>query len=193
MAEAQQNALQAQFILHELQANIQVYGSNNALMCSNPANVGLALQYINRSLECAPDVPDFLNTKALLLAEGMGQKEEAIKLLEKAHAINPRDITIESNLNGLKSSGCFIATAAFGSPLVSEINTLRVWRKEVLLPTLMGRLFVRSYNRLSPPIADAISKNHFAKTTVRFILRKLVAHLSKKHPAERIWEYRSKI
>ena len=42
-SEAEQYKLQAEFILHELQANIQVYGSNSVLQGATPANVDLAI------------------------------------------------------------------------------------------------------------------------------------------------------
>ena len=87
--EAEQYHLQAQFILNELQANKKVYGSNSALTGATPANVDLALQYVDRSLELFPDSPVYLNLKALLLWEGKGAKEQAAALLEKAATLNP--------------------------------------------------------------------------------------------------------
>lgn len=94
-AEAEQYHLKAMFILHELQANKKVYGSNSALTGASPANVDLALQYINRSLEYFPENAIYLNLKALLLWEGKGDKIEAASLLERAAALKPTDIDIQ--------------------------------------------------------------------------------------------------
>ena len=71
--EAEQYHLKALFILHELQANKQVYGSNSALTGAKPANVSLALQYIDRSLDLFPENGVYLNLKAILLWEGKRQ------------------------------------------------------------------------------------------------------------------------
>ena len=181
LEEAEQYLVKAQFIFHELQANVQVYGSNSAFTGANPANIDLALQYIDRSLEYFPENAVYLNMKALLLWEGKGEKENAIPLLEKAAELNPRDIDIQNNLAALKSpsSSCFIATAAFGSPLYPEVNDLRVWRDNSLLKTPSGRLFVSTYYRVSPPIAKLVTKHEilrnlvrkFIKLILRFIVR----------------------
>ncbi len=75
--EADHYHLEAQFILNGLQANNEVFGSNSASTGAIPANVGLALQYIDRSLELFPNDPVYLNVKALLLWEGKGNKRGA--------------------------------------------------------------------------------------------------------------------
>ena len=98
--EASQYHLKAQFILNEVHANIKVYGSNAA--SPNQPNVNLALQYINRSLEIEPENVAYLNLKALLLWEGMGEKQKAIELLEKALVLKPNDIDVQNNLNSVR-------------------------------------------------------------------------------------------
>lgn len=180
--EAEQYKLQAEFILHALQANIQVYGSNSAFTGCNPADVDLALKYINRSLELFPDSPAYLNLKALFLMEGKGQKEQGIALLERAHQLNPRDITIEDNLNKAKqSSGCFIATAAYGSEEMWQVRALQAWRDEALLTGVAGRRFVAAYYRLSPPIAKWIERHEVLRGLVRLILFPVTRPLSKRY------------
>ncbi|WP_157412684.1 CFI-box-CTERM domain-containing protein [Acidovorax sp. Root217] len=182
-AEADQYQLQAQFILNELQANKKVYGSNSALTGATPANIDLALQYINRSLELFPDSPVYLNLKALLLWEGKGSKEQAAALLEKAATLAPRDINIQNNLKVLKSSPCFIATAAFGTPLSLEINILRAWRDERLINSAWGKRFVAIYYFTSPPIANFIATRPILKRATRLLLAPFIKLLSKKYPA----------
>lgn len=182
LGEAEQYHLQAQFILNELQANKKVYGSNSALTGATPANVDLALQYIDRSLELFPDSPVYLNLKALLLWEGKGAKEQAAALLEKAAARNPRDINIQNNLKALKSSTCFIATAAFGTPFALEVNILRAWRDQRLNASSWGRRLVAFYYHLSPPVADFIATRPVLKRAMRALLAPLVKNLARKYP-----------
>lgn len=177
LAEAEEYHLKATFVLHELQANKQVYGSNSALSGATPANLDLGLQYINRSLEHFPDTPVYLNLKALLLWEGKGDKAGATFLLERAAALNPRDIDIQNNLNALKSSQCVVATAAFGSPLASDVQALRRWRDEILLNSAGGRLFVSGYYLFSPPLARAVARYRPVRTLMRSFLRILIRFL----------------
>jgi hypothetical protein len=66
--------------------------------------------------------------------------------------------------------GCFIATAAYGSPTAEQINVLREFRDVVLLKSTLGTLFVALYYRLSPPVADFIAGNEVVRTLVRELL-----------------------
>ncbi|MGB6873096.1 MAG: CFI-box-CTERM domain-containing protein [Dehalococcoidia bacterium] len=62
---------------------------------------------------------------------------------------------------------CFIATAAYGTDTVQEIDILREFRDEVLLPDRLGAEFVSLYYKTSPPIANFISQHEVLRTAVR--------------------------
>ena len=79
-----------------------------------------------------------------------------------------------SGTGGGGSSGCFIATAAFGSPLAPQVDTLRTFRDRVLLTNPPGRLFVALYYRTSPPLADFIAGHDLLRAGVRTLLRPLI-------------------
>jgi uncharacterized repeat protein (TIGR02543 family) len=68
------------------------------------------------------------------------------------------------------SGGCFIATAAYGTPTAEQIDVLREFRDTVLLESTAGSLFVALYYQLSPPVADFISESIFLRTLVRELL-----------------------
>jgi len=68
------------------------------------------------------------------------------------------------------SGGCFIATAAYGTPTAEQIDVLREFRDVVLLESTAGSQFVALYYQFSPPVADFISGSNFLRTLVRELL-----------------------
>jgi hypothetical protein len=74
--------------------------------------------------------------------------------------------------------GCFIATAAYGTPMAEEINVLRKWRDENLMKSAPGRLFVNIYYMTSPPIASLISKSDKIRSLTRKLLTPIVNHFN---------------
>ena len=77
--------------------------------------------------------------------------------------------------------GCFIATAAFGTPFAEEINVLRNWRDDYLLKNRLGTIFVHSYYRLSPPIAENIRQSDSRRSLTRKLLTPFIKILSGKY------------
>jgi hypothetical protein len=63
--------------------------------------------------------------------------------------------------------GCFIATAAYGTPMAEEIQVLRDFRDEYLLANPVGKALVEMYYRVSPPVADFITEHPSLKPIVR--------------------------
>ena len=77
-----------------------------------------------------------------------------------------------------KASSCFIATAAMGGYLNPEVNELRLFRDQSLLSgpwKFIGTPLVSCYYKISPPIADVISKNSLCRVLVRTLLIKPIA------------------
>ena len=66
--------------------------------------------------------------------------------------------------------GCFIATAAYGSPLDPYVKILRKFRDKHLLTNKIGRKFVRIYYSYSPAIAGYIAKHDALKVITRLSL-----------------------
>jgi len=71
-------------------------------------------------------------------------------------------------------SECFLATAAYGSPLEPEVESLRRFRHQVLDPDKTGHIMVRTYYVVSPPIARGITRSNTLRSMVRTLIGPLV-------------------
>jgi hypothetical protein len=82
-------------------------------------------------------------------------------------------------------STCFIATAAFGSPMAREVGVLREFRDAVLLPHAAGRAAVAAYYQIGPAFARVIARSETLKAVVRTGLAPMIwlASLSRGHAA----------
>lgn len=65
---------------------------------------------------------------------------------------------------------CFIATAAYGTPMADDIDALRAVRDTYLLDNAVGAAFVDTYYTVSPAIADVVASNPVLAAVVRIAL-----------------------
>ena len=85
------------------------------------------------------------------------------------------DYSITANFGRPGFFQCFIATAAYGTPMAEEIGILREFRDEYLLTNPVGKALVEFYYRVSPPIAEFITEHPSLKPIVRAGLLPAVA------------------
>ncbi len=62
---------------------------------------------------------------------------------------------------------CFIATAAYGSPMANQVELLRHVRDSVLKSSVLGELAVETYYTFSPPVAGFIGQSDLLRATAR--------------------------
>jgi hypothetical protein len=89
---------------------------------------------------------------------------------DKSITANFQEITKEG-----KKGKCFIATAAFGSPLHPQVRILRNFRDRYLMPSRLGQRMVDFYYRHSPKIASLIAKHKALRLAARFSLLPFIA------------------
>ncbi|MBT5607204.1 MAG: hypothetical protein HOJ57_14790 [Lentisphaerae bacterium] len=69
-----------------------------------------------------------------------------------------------------QSSGCFVATAVYGTPSAPKVLLLRTFRDCVLLRRHLGRKLVRTYYAVSPRLAQTIASSAVLRALTRFLL-----------------------
>ncbi len=92
--------------------------------------------------------------------------------------VSPAVGAVEDGGDAASSSGssgfCFIATAAYGTPLARQVRILSRFRDVYLLPNALGKKFVELYYRYSPPVAEYIASRPYLKAIVRISLLPLI-------------------
>lgn len=106
--------------------------------------------------------------------------EKAIKLYKNFSSIAPSGaLSTGSTGQSQQKSGCFIATAVYGNGEEYHVQVLRNFRDRRLQKSFLGRVFIRIYYLLSPPIADLISNNPPLKSFFTRIIDYIVRRISK--------------
>jgi hypothetical protein len=102
------------------------------------------------------------------------QIEAALRQVRKVEMLAGSEKTRTAPGERKRGHVCFIATAAYGSPLAAEVQVLRRFRDEVLERSALGRALTRAYYLLSPPLAALIAQSSAARAVVRWLLRPVV-------------------
>ena len=75
---------------------------------------------------------------------------------------------------GNNESGCFIATAAYGSIMEPHVQVLRDFRDRFLSTNAIGKGFLHLYYTYSPPVADFIRQHDGLRFIIRWTLMPFV-------------------
>lgn len=78
-----------------------------------------------------------------------------------------------------QKSGCFIATAAYGSQLADQVILLKKFRDDYLKNTPIGTRFISCYYKFSPHLAKIIRNHDSAKIITKVLLYPLVKVIGK--------------
>lgn len=121
VAKAEQLNTQAELRLIKIQAHLKVYGDRDQWLTRDRAydtqieqEARNGIEFIEAALNLFPNNPKYLNTYALLLVDGLGQKKVGLEVLERAVQFAPDDIQLKQNIRSLQtllqkpSQGCLI-------------------------------------------------------------------------------------
>ncbi len=91
------------------------------------------------------------------------------------HQSTPTQATTEE-----KKSGCYVATAVYGSYDCPEVWTLRRFRDYCLASTFLGRMFIILYYAISPTLVEWFGETKWFKKMWKSTLDKMVEKLEQK-------------
>jgi|GEM_PF-1347454 len=122
-----------------------------------------------------PFIVDWDNNSIRDAVIGSNDGEVFLATGADASASSGVSTTPSTSSSGEGGGGCFIATAAYDSPLAPQVQRLREVRDRYLLPNPVGRAFVGLYYRVSPPLANFIRGSEALRTGVRVTLVPVLA------------------
>ena len=147
----------------------------------------IVCRYCGRDLGMAPsggslDV-DLTTETEIRNHIAMGRKIQAIRLYRqhtsydlKASKAAIDRLSVEMGIP--PATGCYIATACYGSAEHPDVAALRFYRDKHMLPMPLGRLFVSAYYATSPYLVFWFGRNPRVTAAVRrFILEPIVRRI----------------
>ncbi len=101
----------------------------------------------------------------------------AVRAIDACNARGPISIAevTTTSIEFTTVSPCFVATAAYGSPLASEVGALRRFRDRHLMTNAVGQALVAAYYETSPELAAWIAEDEGRRARAREILTPIVA------------------
>ena len=130
-------------------------------------------ELITRCIESAMNLLDeyVCSSPYLIGVSKKKAKEKIQKYAEKIKSYNAFYPVPEA------SSGCYVATAVYGSYDCPQVWTLRRFRDNMLATKWYGRAFIHIYYAISPTLVKCFGETKWFKRIWRKILNKLVSYL----------------
>lgn len=146
-----------------------LYALGNSLIDffpNDPNAYTLAVQAWKESIK----IHSVLINKLKYKKENRATMNKAIALVQK----------YEPTYEPPKVSGCYVATAVYGSYDCAEVWTLRRFRDDTLASTWYGRAFIKTYYAISPTLVKWFGNTQWFKKMWKPTLDKMVRNLNNK-------------
>ncbi len=142
------------------------------IVSQGPKAVGPAIEIFRAGKVGALAVHQAIVMMALFEFAVAGNKEAVDFMRELAEGRVPGADETDAKLarmclKRVRTSDCFIATAACGTACAPDVVRLREFRDKVLKATWAGRTLMHAYERVSPALAERIRRSSTARVAVR--------------------------
>ncbi|MFC1587309.1 DUF2341 domain-containing protein [Planctomycetota bacterium] len=121
-------------------------------------------------------VPEMPGTYHFLLRVDDGADRSVPALMEVIIEEKPGTARPAGSGGSGGGSGCFIATATYGSAMAPAVIVFRDYRDRFLVDNRAGNFLVQKYYQYSPPLASFIAKHSWAKCLSNVILLPLLVY-----------------
>ena len=101
----------------------------------------------------------------------------AVRAYDECRNVGPlvvTSFTTPARVGG-QVDACFVATAAYGTPLANEVSHLRQFRDGVLRRSVLGELFVETYYTVGPAFSTVVDHSDPLRHAARDSLSPLIA------------------
>ena len=120
---------------------------------------------------------------ARLLKLCKSEPDRAYKYAQRILEIDPYNSEairiVNANMQkSQSSSGCYVATAVYGSYDCPQVWTLRRYRDDTLAGTWYGRAFIHTYYAISPTLVKWFGETQWFKNLWKPMLDKMVTRLN---------------
>lgn len=125
----------------------------------------------------------YLESKNCYIIGRRFSRKDKTELIDQIMTYHQKIKDLDSNYvipNRPIRSGCYIATAVYGSYDCPEVWTLRRFRDNTLNATWYGRIFIKTYYAVSPTIVKLFGNKKWFNKLFRTKLNKLVYKLQSK-------------
>lgn len=99
-----------------------------------------------------------------------------VRAYDKCH--NTGDVAVVKVTTAQRVGGyvdaCFVATAAYGSVMASDVEVLRRFRDVMLRRSVLGELAIETYYTFSPPVAGVIGQSELLRAMARVALAPVI-------------------
>lgn len=166
--------------LEQTVAGFSIFKSSEAIQAKGDDFVGAYQDFT----ECLVDYIHELNPYDKETIEELNKKYEAVDMSLRKDF--PTTSYFDDNQDNAtmpqddKKSGCYVATAVYGSYDCPQVWTLRRYRDYTLAETWFGRAFIKTYYAISPMLVKWFGKTNWFKKMWRKPLDKMVTSLQEK-------------